>query len=41
VVLPGGELIVRWPGQGEVVLEGPVAEVFEGEWPDTSPSSRS
>jgi diaminopimelate epimerase len=41
VVLPGGELIVRWPGQGEVVLEGPVAEFFEGEWPDTSPSSRS
>ena len=34
VSLPGGDLIVRWPGQGEVILEGPVAEVFEGEWPD-------
>jgi len=33
VSLPGGDLIVRWPGNGEVVLEGPVAEVFEGEWP--------
>ena len=34
VDLPGGELIVRWPGHGEVVLEGPVEEVFEGDWPD-------
>ena len=32
--LPGGELTVRWSGQGEVVLEGPVGEVFTGEWPD-------
>lgn len=34
VSLPGGDLLVRWPGQGEVILEGPVAEVFKGEWPD-------
>ena len=34
VVLPGGELSVKWPGEGQVVLEGPVEEVFEGEWPD-------
>ena len=36
VSLPGGELVVRWPGpsRGEVVLEGPVVEVFEGEWPE-------
>ena len=34
VVLPGGELNVRWPGEGQVVLEGPVEEVFEGVWPD-------
>ena len=34
IALPGGELEVSWPGQGEVVLEGPVATVFEGEWPD-------
>ena len=36
VSLPGGDLLVRWagPGNGEVVLEGPVEEVFEGEWPD-------
>ena len=34
VVLPGGELTVRWPGHGEVILEGPVEEVFQGEWPE-------
>ena len=32
VSLPGGDLVVRWPGSGDVVLEGPVQEVFEGEW---------
>ncbi len=34
VELPGGELKISWPGEGEVVMEGPVAQVFEGEWPD-------
>ena len=34
IALPGGKLEVSWPGQGEVILEGPVATVFEGEWPD-------
>ena len=34
VALPGGDLKVAWPGHGEVVLEGPVETVFEGEWPD-------
>ena len=34
VELPGGELRVSWPSQGEVILEGPVARVFEGDWPD-------
>jgi diaminopimelate epimerase len=35
VALPGGELRVRWKGWGsEVILEGPVEFVFEGEWPD-------
>ena len=34
VELPGGVLTVRWPGQGTVTLEGPVAEVFEGVWRD-------
>jgi diaminopimelate epimerase len=33
VSLPGGELQVHWPGTGEVILEGPVEEVFEGDWP--------
>ncbi len=34
VALPGGDLVVEWSGEGSVTLEGPVAEVFEGEWPD-------
>ena len=34
VALPGGDLTITWPGSGEVVMEGPVATVFEGEWPD-------
>ncbi len=33
VEMPGGELKVSWPGQGEVILEGPVAHVFDGDWP--------
>ena len=32
VELPGGDLCVSWPGEGEVVMEGPVARVFEGHW---------
>ncbi len=34
VELPGGELKIYWPGDGDVVMEGPVDRVFEGEWPD-------
>ena len=34
VELPGGELTVIWPGEGEVTMEGPVARVFQGEWPE-------
>ena len=35
ISLPGGELFVRWAGGcSEVVMEGPVEEVFVGEWPD-------
>ena len=34
VELPGGELTVVWLGEGEVVMEGPVARVFEGDWPE-------
>ncbi|MCS7206553.1 MAG: diaminopimelate epimerase [Dehalococcoidia bacterium] len=30
--LPGGVLTVHWDGAGEVILEGPVEEVFEGQW---------
>ncbi len=32
VRLPGGELTVSWSGEGEVIMEGPIARVFEGEW---------
>ena len=34
VELPGGELKICWPGAGDVVMEGPVERVFEGDWPD-------
>ncbi len=33
VSLPGGELRIRWPDDGaEVIMSGPTAFVFEGEW---------
>jgi diaminopimelate epimerase len=32
ITLPGGELQVHWPGEGEVWLEGPASLVFKGEW---------
>jgi diaminopimelate epimerase len=31
VEVPGGELIITWPGHGSAIMEGPVAEVFSGE----------
>jgi len=35
ISLPGGDLMVKWEGKdSEVVMEGPVEEVFVGEWPD-------
>lgn len=34
VDLPGGSLNIHWTGEGEVIMEGPVADVFEGEWPE-------
>jgi len=32
IQLPGGHLIVNWDGEGDVFLEGPIEEVFKGEW---------
>ena len=32
VEMPGGELSIYWNGSGEVVMEGPVERVFDGEW---------
>ena len=32
VQVPGGELRITWPGEGEIYLEGPAVEVFEGTW---------
>ena len=32
IILPGGVLSLTWDGQGDVFMEGPAVEVFEGEW---------
>ncbi len=32
--VPGGVLQLEWDGEGEVILTGPVVEVFRGSWPD-------
>jgi diaminopimelate epimerase len=32
IILPGGTLTVSWDRVGEVLLAGPVDEVFTGEW---------
>jgi len=32
--VPGGTLRLEWDGEGDVILTGPVEEVFRGEWPD-------
>lgn len=36
IILPGGTLTVSWDGAGEVLLAGPVEEVFTGEWAEGS-----
>ena len=36
IALPGGDLTVEWHGEGEVVMEGPVETVFDGEWKNGS-----
>lgn len=38
--LPGGELVLEWPGAGPVHMTGPAEEVFEGVWPATAEPSR-
>lgn len=32
IALPGGVLSIEWDGEGEVFLEGPAKEVFQGNW---------
>jgi diaminopimelate epimerase len=32
--VPGGELKLEWDGEGDVILTGPVVEVFSGTWPE-------
>ena len=32
ITLPGGTLTIEWDGEGEVYMEGPAEEVFNGEW---------
>jgi diaminopimelate epimerase len=34
VHLPGGALELEWDGRGEILLSGPAALVFEGDWPE-------
>ena len=34
VSLPGGDLNINWPGDGDVIMEGPIEKVFEGNWPN-------
>jgi diaminopimelate epimerase len=34
IILDGGSLTVSWDGVGEILLSGPVKEVFTGEWPE-------
>jgi diaminopimelate epimerase len=33
LAVPGGVLSLEWDGEDDVVLTGPVAEVFQGTWP--------
>jgi diaminopimelate epimerase len=33
VRVPGGELEIAWDGKGEVLMTGPAAYVYRGEWP--------
>lgn len=33
LTIPGGVLQLEWDGEGDVILTGPVAEVFRGIWP--------
>ncbi len=33
VEVPGGELIINWDGRGSALMEGPIAEVFSGDFP--------
>jgi diaminopimelate epimerase len=33
LTVPGGVLTLEWDGEGDVILTGPVAEVFRGSWP--------
>lgn len=32
IILPGGILTLSWDGKGEVILKGPVEDVFRGDW---------
>jgi diaminopimelate epimerase len=34
IIFDGGPLTVSWDGVGDILLSGPVEEVFTGEWPD-------
>ena len=38
IILAGGPLTISWDGVGEVLLGGPVEEVFTGDWPEEGTS---
>jgi diaminopimelate epimerase len=39
VILPGGELSVDWAEDNHVYMAGPAAEVFRGDWPNSTITS--
>jgi diaminopimelate epimerase len=42
VALPGGSLVVEWPGEGDAVtMEGPATTVFEGQIRFSGPANRN
>lgn len=34
VAVPGGVLTIEWPGSGPVLMTGPAATVYAGDWPE-------
>jgi diaminopimelate epimerase len=41
IMLPGGVLTVSWDRVGDLLLDGPVEEVFTGEWTERKSDANS